>query len=596
MGIPGFFSRVVKKLKMQYRDSAPGTYPSKISGLLIDFNDLLHFMAQKTYLYGDFKDVPAKIRSRMESTSDSELEKIYIKRLLSRLDLYLTQFNPTDYFILAIDGPVPLAKMAQQRIRRFAGGGESDGGESAGRPTPARFDQAAISPGTPMMERVHLEIKKWFDTRSSQGRLPPFACYTSHHDPGEGEHKIIKILLDNVKRIPTDPSDPGMHFYCGQDGDLMMLGLTIPFKNVVFYREDRKEESKTGSPEPELFMIDAFRAFINRTYLRDNIDADFILMYFVFGNDFVNKNPAFSQADDTLMDLARAYIKGGKRLVDTRNGIISRKNLIALFGHLIESETNNLDAAAQNYNPARQRPFPILTKNTYRDKRGTIRLNIDNFKKDWYTRAMETYNELRAPCQEPYEDMDIFKRDMFENYLEMLQWNLDYYLRRPVSWNSQYRFYFAPLLSDLAMLNPEGEIPRIQDSWSENVSILRQLIIISHPSKVKDFIPSEYYSVLNDEIIQKMSPYKVEFFWDGKNDKTEFLRTFKVPNVSQEWYDAAISKASVRSEASIDRLKVSTVHPDIYLREDIDLSGGIPRQSIVKTMTAEKFVWIEEIS
>lgn len=592
MGIPQFNGQLIKQMLIEYKDARPGMFPAYVSGMLIDLNDILHFFSQKTHYYGAFSASPAEAKAYAKKT-DAELQELFISRVLSRLDMYLEEMSPTEYFIVAVDGPVPLAKIAQQRIRRFGAGGKKSS---------PRFDNASLSPGTPIMEAMHLRLEAWFKERSEQERLPPFACYSSHHEPGEGEHKMVQILLRNQKRIPPCK---GMHFVCGQDSDLVMLGTLLPFKNVVHYREDRDHEAKHGVPDANIIMVDLFKRFVYKSFLRDKTDVDFVLTYFVFGNDFIPKNPALVRADSTMKDLSTAYIRNGKRLVDLKTGKIIRENFINFLKYFTPLEKSNLDQAAFMYNPKVQTPYPILTKNTFKSKSGRIEINLEGFKKDWYSRAMECYNtctKMVYPDDKSllYTDMDEFKRDMFENYLEMLQWNLDYYLRRDVAWNFQYKFYFAPLMSDLAELDPSGEILRPIDNWKEESSIVRQLIMISHPAKVQEFIPKSYHPVLMNEEIKRVSPNEPIKFMDGKKSDKEHLHTIILPLADHKYYEDIVSKYRKYLEP---RFKVNLRYPDVYINEVKSgtagtvhsINDGCPPGSHTKVLTSEKFPWTDEM-
>lgn len=601
MGIPQFNGQLIKSMLIEYKDAKPGTFPGYVSGMLIDLNDLLHFFSQKTYYYGAFSASPKEAKD-LAKKSDSELLELFISRVLSRLDMYLEEMSPTEYFIVTVDGPVPLAKIAQQRIRRLGFG-------AGGKKSSERFDYASLSPGTSIMEAIHLRLEAWFKERSDKELLPPFACYSSHHEPGEGEHKMIQILLRNHKRIPPCK---GMHFICGQDSDLTMLGTLLPFRNVVHYREDRDHEAKHGVPTANIIMVDLFKRFVYKSFLRDRVDIDFVLAYFVFGNDFLPKNPALVRADSTMKDLSTAYIQNGKRLVDLKTGKIIRENFINFLKYFTPLEKANLDLAAFMYNPKVQTPYPILTKNTFRSARGRTEINLEGFKKDWYGRAMECYNtnmKITYPEDKSllYTDMDEFKRDMFENYLQMLQWTLDYYLRRDIAWNFQYKFYFSPLMSDLAELDPSGEILRPIDNWRDESSIVRQLIMISHPAKVEEFIPKSYYPVLMNENIKRMSPDKPTYiFMDGKKTDKEHLHTIILPLADHKYYEDIISKHKKYLEP---RFKVNLRYPDVYINEvksegsmKPDSLGGVhsigdgcPVGSHTKVLTSEKFRWTDEI-
>ena len=607
MGIPKFKAQLLKNARIKYDDVKLGTYPTKVSGLMIDLNDILHFYAPKTYLYGeDFGHPTPAQKSAMMKKSDAELEETFIKGLLARLDFYLSDFEPEDYFIVAVDGPVPVAKIAQQRMRRF----------KYPNSTTPRFDNAVISPGTEFMENVHLKIKEWFFEKASKDKLPKFSMYSSHHEPGEGEHKMIDMFHTAAEKLyktevhPNNPLPEGLHFVMGQDSDLVMLGTFIPYKNVLFYNEDRKEEAKTGIPSATLYMMDAWKKFLYRSFLRDRIEADYILAFFMFGNDFIPKNPALSEADTSHDNISTAYINNGKRLVDIRTGKIIRANFIEFLSHFVVMEKENLDSKANGFNPSKMYPYPILTNNTKKNKYNRIEVDMEKFKKDWYERALQNYNEMafltckdsetceaKEACEKVrYKDIEVFKRDMFENYLEMLQWNLDYYLGKPVSWNFQYKFYFAPLISDLASLPLDGDILRNNDDhWKKESSILRQLIMMSHPAKIRNFIPKKFHGVLDYVEIKNVSPLDPIYYKDGvyNDPKNDYKFTIVLPLVSHDYFNDVISKF----KGSIpERMVVSFDKPDMYIKDlPVEAEDGVEeiiRGSKTRMISSKKYEWV----
>ncbi len=585
MGILKFHGQLIKHLGIEYHNAPTGSVPTRVSGMMIDLNDLLHFFAQMVFQYGDFeniKPIPA-------SKSNADLEKEMIKRLLGRLDFYLEEISPEDYFIAAVDGPAPLAKIQQQRKRRYEGGGKM---------TTDRFDSAYLSPGTELMEKIHLALERWFQQRYKEKRLPPFACYSSFHQPGEGEHKMIEILLRNERKIAevSGAREAGLHLIAGQDSDLLMLGSMMPQRYVIHYREDRKEEAKTGEPTATLLLVDLFRSYVYKSFLRDRCILDYVLAYFVFGNDFIPKNPALTDAVVTMNDLSKAYIQNGKRLVDNKTGKINRSSFISFLQYLAPVEIDNLKVRATEYDPKKDGPFPLLVKNippTKKSGEGRQKvLDVDGFKKDWYKRCFDCYQLLNEhnPNQPKYISVEEMKQDMMENYFEMLQWNLDYYMRnKNISWNFQYRFFFPPFLSDLALLPSEGEIPRRHDETRKDVSILRQLLMIIHPKRIEDFVPKQYALLLDEKPLKNFSPAQPMFFEDGHPARSRHQYVSLLPLVDNESYDKEIFKL-YHSEPPA-RLRVKDILPVIY----VSSVEGKKNEEMPKIISTAKYEWTDEI-
>lgn len=305
----------------------------------------------------------------------------------------------------------------------------------------------------------------------------------------------------------------------------------------------------------------------------------------MFGNDFIPKNPALNDAHVTVLNLASAYVRNRSKIINSRTGAIIRDRFLNLLEYFEDFEQDNMNTIANAHNPNIHPPFPILTKNL-KSTKGRKIVDLDGFKHDWYMRAMDTYNKVNDGTK--YDDLEVFIRDMCENYLQILQWNLDYYSRRRgVAWNFQYKFVFAPFLSDVAKLPREGEIQRMVDDWEKNSSILRQLIMISHPRKIKDIIPSRFHSILEKEEIKEKSPEqgiifvdgKGKFFAQGKEINQEHLRIIALPMVYHDVYNELIDEGDTRLPA---RMRVQTRYPDYYIQDPIEKTSEKMSSKILK--------------
>ena len=102
MGVPAFFRRLLKKYKILRNN------PDKpIRALYIDSNCLFHPQCFKILdLHPDEKD-------------PERLFNLMFERIVAYIDYLIRLTNPTDLVYIAVDGVAPLAKINQQRQRRF---------------------------------------------------------------------------------------------------------------------------------------------------------------------------------------------------------------------------------------------------------------------------------------------------------------------------------------------------------------------------------------------------------------------------------------------------------------------------------------------
>ena len=116
--------------------------------------------------------------------------------------------RPTSTFFVAFDGVAPLAKMEQQRTRRYKGAHFDVQNTSA----TSDFQLSSITPGTLFMNKLMKEIQKEFLG------IPTVMVSTSNEE-GEGEHKLFQHIRDH-----GNPETDVTVVY-GLDADLIMLSL-----------------------------------------------------------------------------------------------------------------------------------------------------------------------------------------------------------------------------------------------------------------------------------------------------------------------------------------------------------------------------------
>lgn len=204
MGIPSYFASLVKKYPKLISH-----HPPEIDWLWIDFNCIVYHCLNG--LGGE------ELPPYYGETRKEEWEFLLINIVKKYCKNIVTMVNPKKGVYIAVDGVVPMAKVKQQRMRRFKGGKtiEID-----------KWDKNAITPGTPFMDKLQISMKNIADSHSGWK-------FSSSHECGEGEHKIME-------QWRTEKYDGNYALY-GLDADLVVLSLLNRNNhNVWLFREEMK--------------------------------------------------------------------------------------------------------------------------------------------------------------------------------------------------------------------------------------------------------------------------------------------------------------------------------------------------------------------
>ena len=125
MGIHHLYSWLRNK---GYKGVISRGVPVYVSSFLLDANGIIHNVAQLVYAYGAHEN---KTRAKLIAKADPRtMEAEFYNALSVKLHEILTQVNPTEIFVIAVDGVAPQGKISQQRQRRFRSAINFD--ESAG--------------------------------------------------------------------------------------------------------------------------------------------------------------------------------------------------------------------------------------------------------------------------------------------------------------------------------------------------------------------------------------------------------------------------------------------------------------------------------
>jgi 5'-3' exoribonuclease 2 len=236
MGIPSYFSNIVKQYKHVIKRLAG---LPQIHNLYMDTNGLIY-------------DAVRVVGSN-QGMSDDEYEAKIIQCVCEKIDEYLSMFRPTNKVLIAFDGVAPVAKLNQQRERRykswFTGVVEKTiarknalldplstciGGAAPGVTDSKAWNTSSITPGTRFMTKLNTRMNDYCAEKGRQIGTHVVYIYSGSNVPGEGEHKIFEYIREN-----GDYHRDTTTLIYGLDADLIMLCLNHLHisQNIYLYRD-----------------------------------------------------------------------------------------------------------------------------------------------------------------------------------------------------------------------------------------------------------------------------------------------------------------------------------------------------------------------
>lgn len=322
-------------------------YP--IASLFIDVNGLLHDVSGQYFAYKDDRDEISRKKhiAYLKSIPKEQREEEFFSAIFEEIFKYLNDVKPKEYLILAVDGVAPMAKITQQRKRRFIPKDSKATAHNLDTEYDDEdtidvmndlFNSNAITPGTDFMAKLDYYMLHFLElnTKRSDYIMPEKIVYSSHYVSGEGEHKIFELLREKQVIIKNRED---YNIVVGSDADLVMLSMLCPeelLPNLLLWRREvnNEKDRKTGKPQKvdedgnsnidfkkykgivfdykdvkhDFFIIGALRAAIYQELGIDvqnivsesQIIRDFVLMLYLIGNDFVPPVISLTGWEDTI--------------------------------------------------------------------------------------------------------------------------------------------------------------------------------------------------------------------------------------------------------------------------------------------------------
>ena len=520
MGIPSYFSYIVHNHRKILKRLNKGSI--SVNNLYIDSNSLIY----------------DSIYEILEQYKDNKtFENLLINNVCNKIEDYITILNPDDTVIIAFDGVAPVAKLEQQRTRRY----KSQFIETVNmKLNPEKeklpWNKTAITPGTAFMDKLNKDVALYFQI--NKGKLPCKNIIVSGSDiAGEGEHKIFEYIRSNSIRHKDQKSV--IH---GLDADLIMLCLNHLHisRNIHLYRETPhfiKNISSDLDPD-ETYLINIHELADNiandltgNKNLSDDkklqIVHDYIFVCLFLGNDFMPHFPCMNIRTTGIEILLGAYknICGSKGKFLLQENKIIWKNVREFISYLSQDENLYLreEYKARNkmekrYIPNRSPEEKVNYFNLVPIKEREIEKYINPFESHWEERYYKMLFDI--------EITDERRKQISINFLEALEWNISYYTRGCKDWNWCYKYHYPPLLKDLSKFVPYFDTEFVECKQKNPVSSYTQLAYVL-PRNSLDLLP---FSIRQKLLIDYSEWYQLDFrfkwsfckyFWESHIDMPE---------------------------------------------------------------------------
>jgi len=450
MGIPSYYKKLIDTIPGLVSKGHPD---APISWLFMDFNCLIYHCLYR-------KDTPVYPGEQ----GKEEWEAQFLDCIQTYCLKVIKEVKPKTGVFIAIDGVVPMAKMKQQRLRRFKSVWLSQhAAESAEGPT---WDKNSITPGTAFMTKLRIKLQ---DMIKKYGKKT--WKLSSSDEPGEGEHKIMNQWREG--------GYDGNFAVYGLDGDLIVLSIlgreSLSLSNRIWLFREEMSAGKIcydsmGEEEFEWFSIHLLRDWLCSDYKDADANAtatattslqrSFILSYCfamsVLGNDFLPSSLGLKIRENghsELIDIVKQLVSRQRPLVSSDTLLLSLDGIVSLFTMLYETEEYRITKyiskkiSMSSHNRSKQEAEAEAEPEIGHQDWPMFHMEEDclvDSRKQLIPNWQSTYLTHFFPgCQDQLPDIE----HICQEYLYGIQWIWAYYTgnARDVCFNWYYSFTLPPL-------------------------------------------------------------------------------------------------------------------------------------------------------
>lgn len=489
MGIPFYFKNLIRQhgRNIVLPFSSLG---SNCDRLFFDFNCALHQCARvvldRYAAAGGVGFVPL--------AQQPDLYAPIIHESIRFLDTMIRTVQPHALVYVGVDGVCPLAKMVQQRKRRYCSVMRHHYVQEAARisntQAPMDWDSNAITPGTEFMRQLNTALHSYANQSNAtlEASNHPLRILISDSDVvGEGEHKIMDYLRAHPHPQSIDSRtlrSHGKDIVYGLDADLIMLSMVSPCSDRIYLLRERPafDMGPVGGMRIQdtyliLHIANLKRCLVDDYMARsmrlsgatipsaviqdqDHRDAhirDYVLLCTLVGNDFIPPLSYIKIKENGIDILLDSYVETRRELQDTHlvtpspsvDTDINVEFLTKLMEKLaVKENAMMVDVNRAYYErkcmlPPKDKPiqralasfdhYPLL----HRFPIGKINPEVPGWRTHYYTHLFK------------HKDIDCSIETICWTYLQGLAWIARYYFTGMPPKNWSYPYHYSPTALDL---------------------------------------------------------------------------------------------------------------------------------------------------
>jgi 5'-3' exonuclease len=458
-------------------------------------------------------------------------EQIFCKIIEHTMTQIVEICKPNNLLYIAIDGVAPLAKIQQQRKRRYMTAYRNKAilkWKEKHNISTTNWDSNIITPGTSFM----MELDKYLESYFKDKKFSFEVVVSGSEQKGEGEHKIFNYIKESKKH-------DGIDVIYGLDADLIMLCLTCDQSNLYLMREQNLIDDSNNDTSFKFLEIDGLRIAVAQYMMTQQSSAfmlDYVAICLFLGNDFL-PSISFLKIKNKGVQILIDIYKQTHFDMPNDTFIIEKKGKYSINKTFLLKFLENL---------AQIEDREMLRIHTEWANNKIPSLRQSNSLLDSFVESLESYPHTSPRKTEILKSIDImnpkwrnfYYETIFNNhdttfintiastYISGIDWVVDYYMNKTHNNKWMYDYGYAPSINDIYMTlytnmyssqsQQSSSVPYPDIELHSNA----QLLMVIPPSSF-NILPCNLQKLVKNTLISYLFPenfqievYLKTFLWE----------------------------------------------------------------------------------